>query len=158
MASSRAIQDPARRAMTNCHTTGCTRPKRIRRQVVPRGLRGRKVVRRPGAATPQKVFPGVKSFEHGFDRLEALRRGPQSLPEFSDRYLRPEFTWEKDLLPKLNVFIRSAGQKNDFASRWTLPDAGVRRGDRVDTKSGKLWSSSSAARGGAAIWLPMTCL
>jgi hypothetical protein len=82
---------------------------------------------------PAKVF-GVKSFEHGFDRLEARCDDVLNLlPEFSDRYLRPEFTWEEDLLPKLNAFIRSAGQQEQRSSARDghPPDAGVRCGHRV---------------------------
>ena len=106
------------------------------------------------APPPAKVF-GVKSFEHGFDRLEArCDEVLNLLPEFSDRYLRPEFTWEKDLLPKLNVFIRSAGQKEQrfrlaMDTHLTLAFAA---GTVLDTKSGKIVELEQRTRGGAAIW------
>ena len=106
------------------------------------------------APPPAKVF-GVKSFEHGFDRLEARCDEVLSLlPEFSDRYLRPEFTWEKDLLPKLNAFIRSAGQQEQrlrlaMDTHLTLAFAA---GTVLDTKSGKIVELEQRTRGGSAIW------
>ena len=103
---------------------------------------------------PAKVF-GVKSFEHGFDRLEArCDEVLNLLPEFSDRYLRPEFTWERDLLPKLNAFIRSAGQQQQrlrlaMDTHLTLAFAA---GTVLDTKSGKIVELEQRTRGGTAIW------
>lgn len=107
------------------------------------------------APPPAKVF-GVKSFEHGFDRLEArCDEVLNLLPEFSDRYLRPEFTWEKDLLPKLNAFIRSAGQKEQrlrlaLDTHLTLAFAA---GTVLDTKSGKIVELEQRTRGGSVIWV-----
>jgi hypothetical protein len=106
------------------------------------------------APPPAKIF-GVKSFEHGFDRLEARCDEVLSLlPQFSDRYLRPEFTWENDLLPKLNAFIRSAGQQEKrlrlaMDTHLTLAFAA---GTVLDTKSGKIVELEQRTRGGSAIW------
>ncbi|MBD9395351.1 SAVED domain-containing protein [Acidovorax sp. ACV01] len=106
------------------------------------------------APPPAKVF-GVKSFEHGFDRLEARCDEVLSLlPEFSDRYLKPEFTWEKDLLPKLTAFVRSAGQREQrlrlaMDTHLTLAFAA---GTVLDTKSGKIVEIEQRTRGGSAIW------
>ena len=106
------------------------------------------------APPPAKVF-GVKSFEHGFDRLEArCDEVLNLLPEFSDRYLRPEFTWEKDLLPKLNAFIHSAGQQEQrlrlaMDTHLTLAFAA---GTVLDTKSGKVVELEQRIRGGLAVW------
>lgn len=106
------------------------------------------------ALPPAKVF-GVKSFEHGFDRLEARCDEVLSLlPEFSDRYLRPEFTWQGDLLPKLKAFIRSAGQQEQrlrlaMDTHLTLAFAA---GTVLDTKSGKIIELEQRTRGGSAIW------
>ena len=105
---------------------------------------------------PVRVF-GVKSFEHGFDRLEARCDKVLSLlPEFSDRYLRPEFTWERDLLPKLDAFIRTAGQQEQrlrlaMDTHLTLAFAA---GTVLDTKSGKFVELEQRTQGRAAIWAP----
>ena len=106
------------------------------------------------APPPAKVF-GVKSFEHGFDRLEArCDEVLNLLPEFSERYLRPAFTWEKDLLPKLNAFIRSAGLQEQrlrlaMDTHLTLAFAA---GTVLDTKSGKIVELEQRTRSGLAIW------
>ena len=99
------------------------------------------------APPPAKVF-GVKSFEqHGFDRLEArCDEASIFLPEFSDRYLRPEFTWESGPPAKAerdHSFGRAEGAAISPRDGHS-PDAGVRRGNRVGHQVRKLWSSSSA--------------
>jgi hypothetical protein len=50
---------------------------------------------------------GVKSFEHGFDRLEDRCAEVLNLvPEFDDRKIRDESSWRDQLLPKLQEYLR----------------------------------------------------
>lgn len=106
------------------------------------------------ASPPPKVF-GVKSFEHSFDRLEARCDDVLNLlPEFAGRYLKQEFAWDKDLLPKLTAFVRSAAQSEQrlrlaMDTHLTLAFA---VGTVLDTKSGKTVELEQRVRGIAVIW------
>lgn len=106
------------------------------------------------APAPVKVF-GVKSFEHGFDRLEArCDEVLDLLPQFADRFLRPEFSWEQHLLPQLADFIRQSAQGESrlrlaMDAHTTLAFAA---GTVLDTKSGKTVELQQRTRGGYAVW------
>ncbi|MEO3715805.1 SAVED domain-containing protein, partial [Roseateles flavus] len=106
------------------------------------------------APQPVKVF-GVKSFEHGFDRLEARCDDVLNLlRHFEDRFIRPEFKWDTDLLPQLDSFVRHAAQGESrlrlaMDAHTTLAFAA---GVVLDTKSGKTVELQQRTRGGYAIW------
>lgn len=105
---------------------------------------------------PIKVF-GVKSFEHSFDRLEARCDDVlDMLPAFDTRYIRPEFSWDDDLLPKLTDFVRNAA-KAEQRLRLAMDvhlSLSFAAGTVLDTKSGRVVELQQRLRNGSVIWAP----
>lgn len=105
---------------------------------------------------PIKVF-GVKSFEHSFDRLEArCDQVLDLLPAFDTRYIRPEVSWDNDVLPRLTDFVRDAARSEQrlrlaMDAHLSLSFAA---GTVLDTKSGRVVELEQRLRNGSAIWAP----
>lgn len=109
-----------------------------------------------GASGDRPVIYGVKSFEHATDKLEErCTKVLDLLPNFTDRYIRPEADWETTLYPALHTFLLAATRNADrlrlvLDAHTTLAFAA---GSILDIKSGRIIELEQRTTG-RKIWAP----